>query len=105
MNPSIERLWGNAGSFLSDTETPDDIAISTRIRLARNLAGFPFPSTGTPEQSLAVRECVREAASDARILPEMLQFDVPDLSAQEREFLFERRLASRELLNSHPAGA
>ena len=28
----------------------DDIAVSTRIRLARNLSGLPFPARMTPEQ-------------------------------------------------------
>ena len=46
----------------------DDIAVSTRIRLARNINGIPFPSKMTPEQFKTVNVLVKKA-----ILPYFMQ--------------------------------
>ena len=38
-----------------------DVVISTRVRLARNLADMPFPNRMTPDQKAAVERRVRDA--------------------------------------------
>ena len=40
-----------------------DVVISTRVRLARNLADMPFPNRMTPDQKAAVERRVRDATS------------------------------------------
>ena len=44
-----------------------DVAISTRIRLARNLKGIPFPNAMTDQQRQEVNDRVREALAGAEL--------------------------------------
>ena len=100
MRDSIEQLLSNKVSFLADAGPEEDIAISSRIRLARNLAGFPFPVAASPEQLGEVCDAVRDAASESGAFgcPECFCFDPEKMSPLDRELLFERRLASRDFL-------
>ncbi len=101
---SIGQLLKNKVSFLSDSAPDDDIAISSRIRLARNLAGRPFPPAARPEDFRAVAEAVGNAVNVSQALgSDALTFNISEMSPLDREILFERRLASRELLE-RPAG-
>lgn len=108
MRDSIEQLLSNKVSFLADAGPEEDIAISSRIRLARNLAGFPFPVAASPEQLGEVCDAVRDAASESGAFgcPECFCFDPEKMSPLDRELLFERRLASPGLSRTclrHPA--
>lgn len=47
------------------TSPEDDVVVSTRIRLARNLSGIPFPSRMTFEQLEELKERVKTAISDS----------------------------------------
>ncbi len=75
-----------------------DIALSTRVRLARNLQGFPFgPQAGDPDRG-SVLERIRSALSRVSSLEGAQVTDVTELSPRARRLLLERRLASRELV-------
>ena len=105
MSDSVERLLRNKVSFLADAGPDEDIAISSRIRLARNLAEFPFPTAASARQLEAVRDRVAEvAARENAFGADSLRFDMAELSDLDREVLFERRLISRELL-ARPLGS
>lgn len=49
MSDSIDRLLQEPVSFLACSGPEEDIAISSRIRLARNLTGRPFPAAASAE--------------------------------------------------------
>jgi len=50
---------------------PDgDIALSSRVRLARNLEGLPFPNRAGAEQLTAVTSRLKERAGAARMKAE-----------------------------------
>ncbi len=99
-NDNIDRLLRNKVSFLTDAGPEEDIAISSRIRLARNLADFPFPAAASPEQLDAIRELVAPAVAESSALgDDFLRFDPDQLTPLECEILFERRLVSRDFLN------
>lgn len=100
MSESIERLLKNPVSFLTDAGPDEDIAISSRIRLARNLAGKPFPVAADLDLRREICDEVAQAAAQSGALgcPECFQFDPEEMDAIDREILFERRLASRDFL-------
>ena len=102
----IARLIASPVSFLADGGPDGDIAISSRIRLARNLADKNFPEAATREDLLEIGTTVAEAAVASGTLgcPECFDFKLEELDELDREILFERRLASRDLLD-RPAGA
>lgn len=86
------------GAWLRGTGPDADIVISSRIRLARNLAGYPFISR-TPE--LDRRNIVRsfKTAVDKIFDPDSFFFlDMSELEGVDREYLLERQLVSREFV-------
>jgi protein arginine kinase len=73
------------------------IVLSTRIRLARNLAGPPFPERADVLQR---RDVLTRCADQISALPQMNKgtfYDIADLSTLEKQVLVERHLISREL--------
>lgn len=73
-----------------------DTVVSTRVRLARNLAGIPFPSHMNEEQSLEVLSLVSGAILDR--VPDFTLYKMEELSDLEKNILLEEHLISPELL-------
>lgn len=105
MIDDINRLLANRVSFLADAGPDEDIAISSRIRLARNLAGHRFPVAGDSGELHKICDEVSGAAAESGALgcPECFSFDPEKMDGLDRELLLERRLASRDFLN-RPTG-
>lgn len=83
---------------LTDGGHPSEpIVLSTRIRLARNLASHPFPGWANKSQRTALREAVFSVLSKNQFLADGVQIDMEKLSPLEKQVLFERHLISREL--------
>lgn len=104
---SILQLASRPAGFLSDVPVPGDgIAISSRIRLARNLSGYPFPCNASAALKREVAALVMEAAAKSRCFPEKssMFFPLSSLGANDLLILLERRLASREFISA-PDGA
>lgn len=77
-----------------------DIVVSSRIRLARNIAGLPFPSGMTDEQRNELKECVKRAIREsntpfARSLKLIDMKDVPEIEARA---MVERHVVSSEFI-------
>ncbi|MBM4105352.1 MAG: protein arginine kinase [Phycisphaerae bacterium] len=93
---------GDAGDLRSggpwlDAGSPDgDVVISSRVRLARNLSGFPFPRRATAPQAREVIEAVRRAAWPDDLASGLIWVGMNDASAHERDLLVERHLISRQ---------
>ncbi len=79
-----------------------DIAVSTRIRLARNINGFPFPARMSDEQRLEVNRKIKQVIESENFAPLSLKYiDMKDVPVNERFSMLERHIASREfVLNS-----
>jgi len=81
-----------------DGKGPDaGIVLSSRLRLARNLAPIPFPARARKEQLNGVVQSVIAAARRATPLEEAGFFPMNDLAELDRTFLVERHLISRDL--------
>lgn len=94
---NLDSLLPNLGEWLRGTGPDSDVVVSTRIRLARNLAQFPFTNRATNAQKNEIVHKAREAIEQAN-LPHKLQYlDVAGLPPLDRQFLLERQLISREL--------
>jgi len=72
-----------------------DIAISTRVRLARNYTDLPFPAGMTRAQYKKLCERVVNRLGSK----EFTRLDMASLSPVERQVLVERHLASKELID------
>ena len=105
INAAVDELLKNPVSFLDDSGPDDDIAISSRIRLARNLKDHPFPIAANNEELNNICETITFAAGNTDALggENMLLFAPENMSELDREILLERRLASREFINTPEA--
>ena len=106
MSASVEALFRNPAGILSSGAPGGDIAMSSRVRLARNPEGRLFPLRASDDER---RELAAEVAAAAPALKhlggsEALVFDSEQLGEIDREVLLERYLASREF-NARPCGA
>jgi protein arginine kinase len=83
--------------WLGNTGPQSDIVVSSRARLARNLAGARFARSSTPEDLKRVHDAVAAAISAEPIFSEFHEIVLADLSAAERSILREAHLISPEL--------
>lgn len=74
-----------------------DIVLSSRIRLARNVAGFNFSSRERDGERLRILAQVREVMPRVPSLARGLVLRMDDLTTTDRQVLRERHLVSREL--------
>ena len=59
-NINFHELAKTSGEWLRGSGPESDIVISSRIRLARNLADFPFISRATPQDRAEIEKILRE---------------------------------------------
>ena len=100
-NERIDALFRQPVCWLMDNGPEDDIAISSRIRLARNLSTEPFPVRSDDVTLCGIRDSVFGALGKSALMKESetCDFKVDELSELDRRFLLERHLISREFLN------
>ncbi|HEV3385353.1 MAG TPA: protein arginine kinase [Gemmata sp.] len=94
---NLDSLLPNLGEWLRGTGPESDVVVSTRIRLARNLADFPFTNRATHSQKTEIVLRARDAIAKASLQSQLEYLDVPTMPALDRQFLVERQLISREL--------
>ena len=94
---NLDSLTHTSGEWLRGTGPESDIVISSRIRLARNLAAFPFTNRASAYQKAEIEALLRERIAKLELDPRLDYLNVPSLSTLDRQFLVERQLISREL--------
>jgi protein arginine kinase len=97
---NLDSLTHTSGEWLRGTGPESDIVISSRIRLARNLAAFPFTNRASAHQKGEIEAQLRDRVAKLDLDPRLSYVNVPGLSAIDRQFLVERQLISRELANA-----
>lgn len=90
-------LSDSIGEWLRGTGPEADVVISSRARLARNLAGFPFPPKASKAQRAEIETQLRDSIVDAKVARDVVYWNLEEVPAVERQFLVERHLISREL--------
>jgi protein arginine kinase len=92
----LDNLQNQVGEWLCGMGPEADIVISSRIRLARNVAGYRFHSRATQQERTQLegelRAKIIRTIGDSKIT----YFSLPELSSLDRQFLVERHLISRE---------
>jgi protein arginine kinase len=72
-----------------------DVAVSTRLRLVRNVSAYPFPDFMSEEQADELSSLVRYHMED--LWPGSTRLVLGELTSLERMILVERNLVSREV--------
>ncbi len=101
----LNDLTHKSGEWLRGSGPEADIVISSRIRLARNLADYPFISRANEQDRAQIESLLHEQALGLEASGEVLYVDVDELEGVDRQFLVERHLISREHADSEGARA
>jgi protein arginine kinase len=97
VEPFLKSFSERVGDWLSSGSPESDVVVSTRIRLARNVAGFPFVSRLKEEQAVELAKTLRDRILEATLAEEVTYLSLRETSKVCRDLLLERNLISREL--------
>ena len=84
--------------WFKDNGAQNDVVLSTRIRLARNLRSIPFPNKMTPDDAMKVIGLVETALDEMNYT--FTKLDIPSMTTAEKHKLVEERYISPNLANS-----
>ncbi len=93
---SLGQISGHAGEWLRGAGPHSEIVISSRVRLARNLAGYSFVGRTSVSQQEEILQRCRDEIMSGRLGQGMLWVDLPKSTAMDRQLLVERHLISRQ---------
>jgi protein arginine kinase len=96
----IDGMLSQLSQWLRGEGFESEIVISCRIRLARNLSGYPFIMRATESDRRGIRDIVHRVAEVVLGESEFYFVDIDVLSPLDRMYLLERQLISRELIRA-----
>jgi len=99
----LESLTQAVGEWLRGTGPESDIVMSSRVRLARNVAQYPFVSRASEQDRADIERFLHERIAAAPVGRQLEYIDVGRLEEIDRQFLVERQLISRELAEAQGA--
>ncbi len=92
---NLDSLTSTNAEWLRGDGPESDIVMCSRIRLARNLADFPFVNRASRGERSEIESIARNAFDQAALGLKYL--DVNAMTPIDRQFLVERQIVSREL--------
>ncbi len=96
----ISELCKSAGEWLRGAGPEADIVISSRVRLARNVEGFPFIPQLPVERRTELETMLRDRVLETSFAHRMFYVNLRQLEPVDRLLLVERHLISREHMNN-----
>jgi protein arginine kinase len=88
------------GEWLRGAGPDSDVVVSSRVRLARNLRGFPFTLKATTAQREDVLKLAQDALRHVHLQRSIVSLRLDGMDEVHRDLLVERHLISRELAGS-----
>jgi protein arginine kinase len=101
MSPTIDELAARMAPWLQADGDLSDNVISSRIRLARNLARIPYPSIANAKQQSEVMDAVAGVSESTPQLKNGTFLRARELDTTDRQVLVERHLASPEFMRDN----
>lgn len=96
---NLDEFATRNGEWLGGSGPDSDIVISSRLRVARNLADFQFCTRATESERREIEAILKRCATSIKLAEPLEYVDVASLSQLDRLFLVERQLISREHAN------
>jgi protein arginine kinase len=93
----LSDLSSHGGEWLRGDGPEGDIVISSRVRLARNLADHLYTTRASDAEKREIAEKVRETVMQSKFAERIFYVDLEKEDAVQGELLVERHLISREL--------
>lgn len=95
MSELIQPLMDNAGAWMASS-AHEQIVISSRIRLARNLKDHAFPGWGGEDECARIWNALRPRLLALDALSPAMDFGMDEIDDLDKQILLERHLISRE---------
>ncbi|MFG0285277.1 MAG: ATP--guanido phosphotransferase [Phycisphaerales bacterium JB039] len=86
----------SAGGWLEGGGSDNDVVVSSRVRLARNLAGYPFVWTASAADRGRIVGACHDVIVGAALAPQLMWIDLARAAELDRAVLVERRLISQQ---------
>jgi protein arginine kinase len=96
MRMSLNELANSRGEWLATGGPMHDVVISSRVRLARNLADHRFLSRADEPERNEIGRTLSEAVSACDFSPKTFYVELDKLTPLDRQLLVERHLISRQ---------
>jgi protein arginine kinase len=93
---NIDELTKQSGEWLSGRGPEREIVVSSRVRLARNLAEYPFTTKATRTQKTELHRKCRERLLTLGLQRPVFYVDMDKTDEIDRQLLVERHLISRQ---------
>ena len=93
---TLDDLLNNTGEWIRCTGPVCDIVMSSRVRLARNLANYPFSHWASKKEQETILGTAKESILSIKKLKDSLFVEIGKLDPIDKQFLVERHLMSKE---------
>ncbi len=93
---NLDELSSRSSPWLKGAGPHSDVVISCRVRLARNIAGYPFVCRASDHQCRDLLQTCRHHINDLHTQPKIEWVDLGALSRLDRQLLVERHLISKQ---------
>jgi len=93
---TLDDLINNTGEWLRGSGAHSDIVMSSRIRLARNLAQKPFPNKAKKKELNDILTMIQSVIGGIDYFKDSAVFKINELDNVDKQFLIERHLMSHE---------
>lgn len=98
-----QRFAARLGAWVREAGPEDDVVVSCRVRLARNVANYPFVAKLDESRARELSESLLELLRQRRLDGETITVGMGEASGLMRLLLRERHLVSRDLAPSDPS--
>ncbi len=92
----IKDLSNKTGEWLRGSGKESDIVISSRIRLARNITGYPFLSRANSKQRKDIETLLKGTITKSGVTKGLSYINLNNTNVIDKLFLVERHLISKE---------
>jgi protein arginine kinase len=96
-SPDASDSWNSPTEWLRGEGEANDVVLSSRARLARNIAGCPFVPRASRADRLRSLDASREAIMAGPLASQMLWLNLHEAKILDRQILVERHLISKQL--------
>jgi protein arginine kinase len=93
----LEQIYKHVGAWLEGTGPQGDVVISSRVRLARNIAGFNFFSHADDGEQADILHFVHDKLMTTPLKKQLWYLEMKETESLEKQLLTERHLISKEL--------
>jgi len=92
----LNDLIHYTSEWLKGTGPHSDIVVSSRVRLARNIADFTFVDWSDDKTKKSIATMTKDAILSSNYMKDALYLEMNKINPTDRQFLIERHLISRE---------